>query len=170
MTIVSVIVLVAAALAFAVWVGVAGLRRALESRLAENGAELRRVADGAAWRERGTDDLRNEVSAFRDALDRMRVREEERRQREDQAWAVLHRVSAVLAGSQRAGRAGENVLREAFAHLPPAMLVRDFRVNGRVVEFGLVLPDGTRLPIDSKWPAGREGLALAEGTDPREWE
>jgi hypothetical protein len=45
------------------------------------------------------------------------------------------------------------------------MLVRDFRVNGRVVEFGLVLPDGRRLAVDSKWPAEREVTALAECAD-----
>jgi hypothetical protein len=38
-------------------------------------------------------------------------------------------------------------------------------VNGRVVEFGLVLPDGRRLAVDSKWPAEREVTALAECTD-----
>src|SRR5207249_5636540 len=46
----------------------------------------------------------------------------------------------------------------------------DFRVNGRVVEFGLVLPDGRRLPVDSKWTADRELQALAQATDPAERE
>src|SRR5439155_18298293 len=124
--------------------------------------------DAAAWRDHGADDLRREESSFRESLERMRTREEERHHREEQAWAVLQRVSAVLAGSQQAGRAGENVLREALAQLPPSMLVRDFRVNGRVVEFGLVLPDGRRLPVDSKWPAERELLLLAEAADPQD--
>jgi len=146
----------------------AGLRRSMEAKLAETGAELRRVADGSTWRDRGTEDLRREVSGFRDAIERLRVREEERRGREEQAWAVLQRVSAVLAGGHRTGRAGENVLLDSLGHLPPTMLVRDFRVGGRVVEFGLVLPDGSRLPIDSKWPAERELVALAEATDPQE--
>jgi hypothetical protein len=43
-------------------------------------------------------------------------------------------------------------------------------VNGKVVELGLVLPDGRRLPIDSKWPAERELHALAEASDPVERE
>jgi hypothetical protein len=73
-------------------------------------------------------------------------------------------VTAVLAGSQRTGRVGENVLREAFANLPPSMVVTDLRVNGKVVEFGLVLPDGRRLAIDSKWTADRELQELAETT------
>jgi hypothetical protein len=50
------------------------------------------------------------------------------------------------------------------------MIVTDFRVNGRVVEFGLVLPDGRRLPVDSKWTADRELQALAQVTDPAERE
>jgi len=103
-------------------------------------------------------------------LDSLRAREEERRAREEESWAVLHQVAAVLSGGHGAGRAGENVLREALAHLPPSMVVSDFRVNGKVVEFGLVLPDGRRLPIDSKWPAERELRALAEESDPAERE
>jgi hypothetical protein len=165
-----VILLVAVAGGLAAWAAVAGVKRAVETRLGEAGAELRRVADAAGWRERGTEDLRREVTAFRESLERMRVREEERRRREDEAWTVLHRVSSVLAGSQRTGRAGENVLHDALAGLPPSMLVRDFRVNGRVVEFGVILPDGRRLPVDSKWPAERELVALAQTTDPDERE
>jgi DNA anti-recombination protein RmuC len=73
---------------------------------------------------------------------------------------VVRRLSTVLAGGTSKGRAGENVLREHLAELPPGMLVTDFRVNGRVVEFGLLLPDGRRLPVDSKWSA------LAEPSSP----
>jgi hypothetical protein len=46
------------------------------------------------------------------------------------------------------------------------LLVSDFRVNGKVVEYGMLLPDGRRLPIDSKWSALREVEALEEATDP----
>jgi hypothetical protein len=46
------------------------------------------------------------------------------------------------------------------------MLTSDFRVNGKVVEFGLVLPDGRRLPIDSKWTALAELEALEAAVDP----
>ena len=69
---------------------------------------------------------------------------------------VIRRLSTVLAGGASKGRAGENVLREHLAQLPPGMLVTDFRVGGKVVEFGLLLPDGRRLPIDSKWTAVAE--------------
>lgn len=153
------------ALAACLGVAFAGLRRTLEARLGATDAELRRLGDAGAWRQEGTTEVRREVAAFRSTLEALRVREEERRVREEQGWEVLQKMAAVLSGSHGAGRAGENVLREAFAHLPPSMLDVNFRVNGRVVEFGLVLPDGRRLPVDSKWSAERELHLLAESPD-----
>jgi DNA recombination protein RmuC len=170
MLLISGLVVLAGAVLLGLWAGASALRRGLEARLSTTDAELRRLGDATAWRERTADHMRHEITAFRGSLDQMRAREEERRAREEQGWAVLHRVAAVLAGGQRAGKAGENVLRESLAHLPPSMVVTDLRVNGRVVEFGLVLPDGKRLPIDSKWSADRELQALAEATDPAEEE
>jgi hypothetical protein len=131
-------------------------------------AELRRLSDAEARRDLGGEQLRTEVLAFRDALSDLRTREQERRAREERGWETLHRVSSVLAGAQRTGRAGENVLRESLSALPPTMVVTDFRVGGRVVEFGLVLPDGRRLPVDSKWTADRELQALADCDDQAE--
>jgi RmuC family protein len=156
------------AAAICVWVVIAGLRRTVDARLAATGAELRRLGDVTALRQDGTAEIRNDVAAFRRTVDDLRAREEERRAREEEGWDVLHRVAAVLSGAQRAGQAGENVLREAFAHLPPSMLDTDFRVNGRVVEFALVLPDGRRLPVDSKWSAERELVLLAEAAEGQE--
>src|SRR5207302_4793252 len=49
-------------------------------------------------------------------------------------------------------------------------LVEDFRVGGKVVEYGLLLPDGRRLPVDSKWSAMRELEALESAEEPAERE
>ena len=163
-----ILIVIAVVVAVAAVAAVTALRRGLETRLAVSDAEVRRLADAAGWRGRGDDEVRREVAGVREALDRMRVVQQERREREEQGWAVMHRLASVLTGSQRTGRAGENVLSEALSHLPPTMLVRDFRVNGRVVECGLLLPDGRRLPLDSKWPAEREVLALEQEQDPVE--
>jgi hypothetical protein len=159
-----------AAGAGAVAVAVVGMRRVLDQRLAAADAELRRMGDASAWQDRGTVEFRREMMSFRSALDELGTREQERRAREDEGWQVLHRVAAVLAGGQRTGRVGENVLRQSLAHLPPSMVVSDFRVNGRMVEFGLVLPDGRKIPVDSKWPADRELQELARATEPAERE
>jgi DNA recombination protein RmuC len=104
----------------------------------------------------------------RAALEGLRVRDEERRQREEESWSTLQRLSSVLAGSPGVGRAGERLLHEVLGSLPPTMLERDFRVNGRVVEFALRLPDGRRLPIDSKWAAERELAVLDDASDPHD--
>jgi len=96
--------------------------------------------------------------------------EDERRERDSESWEIVRRLSTVLVGSASKGRAGENVLREHLAKLPPGMLVTDLRVNGRVVEFGLLLPDGRRLPVDSKWSAVAELEALEAADDPKQRE
>jgi DNA recombination protein RmuC len=132
----------------------------LEARLDVQSAELRRLADGAAAQGGGAEALRRELTGARAALERLAVGDADRRERERESWEVVRRLSTVLAGGAAKGRAGENVLRDHLAQLPPGMLVTDLRVNGKVVEFGLELPDGRRLPIDSKWPAVAELEAL----------
>lgn len=142
----------------------------LEARIEVQAAELRRLADAASTREGSVERLQAEVAGARRALDSLAIRDEERRKRDTESWEVVRRLSTVLAGSASKGRAGENVLREHLAQLPPGMLETDLRVNGRVVEFGLALPDGRRLPVDSKWTALAELEALEAATDPDERE
>src|SRR3954468_6202442 len=129
-------------------------------------AELRRLADAAAQRELTAEQLRQGLDGARRALDELRVRDQERRATDAEQRDVVRRLATVLAGGASKGRAGEHVLREHLAHLPPGMLTSDVRVNGKVVEFGLVLPDGRRLPIDSKWTAVAELEALQAADDP----
>jgi DNA recombination protein RmuC len=136
----------------------------VEARLAAQSAELRRIADAATTRDLAGEQLRAGLDGARRALQELGLREEERRRVETEGREVIKRLSTVLAGAASKGRAGENVLREHLAQLPPGMLVTDLRVGGKVVEFGLLLPDGRRLPIDSKWTALAELEAL-EGAD-----
>ena len=142
----------------------------MEARLEVQAAELRRLADAANARDGMSEQLRTEFAGARRALDELATRERERRDQETEAWSVIRRLATVLAGSSAKGRAGENVLREHLAELPAGMLVSDFRVNGKVVEYGLLLPDGRHLPVDSKWAADRELQALEAADDPDERE
>jgi DNA recombination protein RmuC len=142
----------------------------LEARMEVQTAELRRLADASVVRDGAGEQLRGEVAAARRALEQLAIREEERRERDRESWDVVRRLSTVLAGGGSKGRAGENVLREHLAQLPPGMLVTDLRVNGKVVEFALELPDGRRLPVDSKWPAVAELEALERCEDPERLE
>jgi DNA recombination protein RmuC len=129
-------------------------------------AELRRIADASGQRDVAADHLRAGLDATRNALEQLQVRDEERRTSETENREVVRRLATVLAGGNTKGRAGEHVLREHLGQLPPSMLASDFRVNGKVVEFGLRLPDGRRLPIDSKWSAVAELEAMEAEEDP----
>ena len=173
------IALVALGVGLAVGVALAALRPRgqapsdlgrLEARLEVHAAELRRLADAAAIRDGSGEALRQEVAAARRALEELNAREQERRATLAEDREVIRRLASVLAGGSAKGRSGEYVLRELLAELPPGMLETDFRVNGKVVEFGLVLPDGRRLPVDSKWPAPAELEALEDAADPAERE
>ncbi len=162
------VVLVAAVVGLAIGAAAVAVARprgvvtdhALSSRLDLQAAELRRLADATAVRDLATEQVRSQLEGARRALESMGVREVERQRADVEARETIRRLATVLAGGGARGRAGENVLRERLAELPPGMLVTDFRVGGRVVEFGLLLPDGRRLPIDSKWTAAAELEAL----------
>ena len=138
----------------------------VEARLEAQSAELRRLADAAGTRDLAGEQLRSGLEGARRALEELSLREQERRQADVEGREVVKRLSTVLAGGASKGRAGENILREHLAQLPPGMLVTDLRVGGKVVEFGLQLADGRRLPIDSKWTALAELEALESADDP----
>jgi DNA recombination protein RmuC len=142
----------------------------MEGRLEVQSAELRRIADAAAGRDLSAEQLREGLDGARRVLTEIQVREEERRAVDAEHRQVIARLSTVLAGGAAKGRAGENVLRERLSELPPGMLATDFRVGGKVVEFGLLLPDGRRLPIDSKWTGLAELEALEAADEPIELE
>ena len=170
------VVAAAVLVGFLVGAALAGRRRGagdadvaqVGTQLEIHAAELRRIADHAAQRDLTSEQLRQTVEGARRALEELRVREQERRTVDGEQREVVRRLATVLAGGASKGRAGEHILREHLAELPPGMLVTDFRVGGKVVEFGLLLPDGRRLPIDSKWTALAELEALEATTDPVE--
>jgi DNA recombination protein RmuC len=138
-----------------------GVDPGLAARIDVQAAELRRLADAAAARDLTAEQVRAQLEGARRALEVLGARESERVRTEAESRETIRRLAAVLAGSGGRGRAGENVLRERLAELPPGMLVTDLPIGGGVVEFGLILPDGRRLPIDSKWTAAAELERLA---------
>jgi len=163
----------AIALVVGLAVGVSAARRRpgdapLRAQLQIQAGELRRIADQGAQRELAAEQLRQGLDGARRALDELRTRDQERRANDADQRDVVKRLATVLTGGPSQGRAGEHILRSQLAELPPGMLCTDFRVNGKVVEFGLTLPDGRRLPIDSKWTAVAELEALEAAADPAE--
>jgi len=116
---------------------------------AVQGVETRVLESSAGVR----DALGKDLSEARIAVERLKVDAEDRRRMEEDVQASARRIETVLLGSRTRGAAGENILQDAFRQFPAEMIDMNFRVNGKVVEFALILANGKRLPIDSKWPS-----------------
>lgn len=91
-----------------------------------------------------------------------------RQEVEQKIASAVSRLESIIAGTQSKGSAGENIVELAFAKLPPEWQVRNFKVNGKPVEFALRLPNGLLLPIDSKWAATNLIEQFASASDPAE--
>jgi len=110
--------------------------------------------------------LKNGIEKTRELLEELKRRDEVRKEKEREFLERLKRVDEIIAGTTAKGISGEEILRETFKKLPPEMIESNFQVRGKIVEFALILPNGKRLPIDSKWPASKLVLDLEKETDP----
>jgi RmuC family len=128
-------------------------------------AEVARLTDAVSRQGADEREVRGDLGRVRELVEGLRAGADARVRAEAPVWEAVRRLESVLAGGGARGRAGENLLDEALSHLPPGMLIRDFSVGGRRVEFALALPDGRRLPVDSKWTAVRELAALEAEED-----
>jgi DNA recombination protein RmuC len=109
--------------------------------------------------------LKDELRHTADHLKNLSIASEEREQR-DQAYfknllEASKNIESVMRGSKTKGIAGENIVREILKIFPQGTMVYDFKIGSKVVEFGLKLPDGRILPIDSKIMASEELQELA---------
>ncbi len=111
--------------------------------------------------------LKDSLEKTREILEDLKKRDELRKEKEKEFFERIKRVDEILAGTSSKGISGEEILRETFKKLPPEMIESNFQVRGKIVEFALVLPNGKRLPIDSKWPASKLVLELEKETDPQ---
>ena len=111
--------------------------------------------------------ISKDVNDTRRVLTELKTKFEDQSRRENEIHAVTRKIERVVVGARTRGESGENILAEAFAQFPTEMIDRDFRVGGgRVVEYAVILPNGKRLPVDSKW-SGVEALERIEKeTDP----
>lgn len=113
-------------------------------------------------------DLAGDMERLKGTLGSIDTEFRTRREFEEKNRAAIQKIEAVLVGAQSRGAAGEDVLAEAFSKFPPDMGDTQFKVNGKPVEFALILPNRKRLPIDSKWPAVKELELLAVVEDERQ--
>lgn len=111
------------------------------------------------------DHLKDGLEKTKSLLEDLKRAEEVRKEKEREFMERLKRVDEIIAGTSAKGLSGEEILRETFKKLPPEMIETNFKIRGKVVEFALLLPNGKRLPIDSKWPAGHLLLELEKEQD-----
>jgi DNA recombination protein RmuC len=172
MTLVELAVVTAVAAGAAALIAVLLVRRRpgegeVTARMEAHSARLDRLADALGRQSLDDQALRQGLVDTRRAVDDLRARDEERRERDEESRAAIRRLETTFLGAATRGAVGENVVWEALSVLPPDMVDTGFRVNGKQVEFALRLPDGRRLPVDSKWAgvAEIEALEEAEGPD-----
>lgn len=105
-------------------------------------------------------EVKTEMRTIAEVIADFRSRQEERDKKEEgynfAIQSSVKNIESLFRGSKSKGAAGENILREIFKLFPPELIVFDYRIEGKPVEFGLKLPDGRILPMDSKVVAVEE--------------
>lgn len=113
--------------------------------------------------------LHNDMKSVAEVISQLKTRQDERNKWEEE-YSIsvrnsIKNIEHLFKGSKSKGMAGENILREIFKVFPPELIVFDYRVEGKPVEFGLKLPDGRIVPMDSKVVAMEEIAQLATEED-----
>ncbi len=98
-------------------------------------------------------DLRDKVLKAQETIGELRTQLQERKDSDDRVASAVQHIETVIAGSASKGGAGESIIEGMLAEIPAEWKVNNYRVGNKVVEFGLKLPNGLVLPIDSKWAA-----------------
>jgi DNA recombination protein RmuC len=70
---------------------------------------------------------------------------------DEELQRITRKIETAPLGNKSRGKIGENILYEALKQFPPDMIDINFKVNRKSVEYAIILSDGKRLPIDSKW-------------------
>lgn len=124
------------------------LRQSLTTfEVALKGVETKVVESTGAVKE----SVLRDFSGVRETLAKITSEIDANKKLEAELEETSHRIEAVVVGSRSRGKAGENILAEAFKKFPPQIVETNFKVKGKQVEYAMVLADGKRIPIDSKW-------------------
>lgn len=118
--------------------------------------------------EGGAPQLQQQMGQIRDHLVELQSRVRAREALEMRTADAIRRLELIIAGTHTKGVAGEQLLDTMFSNLPPEWQVRNLTVGNKVVEFGLRLPNGLVLPIDSKWAGTSLLERLARTEDPEQ--
>jgi len=130
--------------------------------LYSNIGSVKKALDGI---ETDQKDMARVVNEARRTLDNIKTDYDARKRIDDATRESIKRLENIIAGTKAKGMAGENVLREIFKSLPQDMVMHNFKVRGKEVEFGMVLSNKKVVPIDSKWVATDILASMAQEPD-----
>lgn len=146
--------------------------QSLSQAVQKGQTEIAILTERVARIEPVTQDIRNtitgELAKVQEGLASLQAHARARQDIERQTVESVKRLEMIIAGTQSKGTAGENIVELVFAKLPIEWQVRDFKVKGGRVEFGLRLPSNLILPIDSKWPATNLVEQIAAAKNPED--
>ncbi len=125
----------------------------LIERFEKHGLTLQDLKNKLEFTSQGQGEVRRRLDETFEVLGSLRATAQSRQQLDEANRNSLARLERVLAGTYSKGKGGENLVREALKVFPSEMMDYNFQVKGKVVEFGLIVPNGKRLPIDCKWTA-----------------
>lgn len=93
--------------------------------------------------------LQNIVQNIKEELSTLKTYAGEQHSLYNETTGTIKRLEQLI--TRRKGGAGESLIDDMLSSFPHDWVVRNYKVNGKHVEFGLKLPDRKILPIDSKW-------------------
>jgi len=132
----------------------------MDSKQTELHTDLKTMRDSVAKTEElnrtiveSSYNLNSQFTGMKESIVTLQEHLKARRDLDTKNTEALKRLESIIVGTQTKGVAGENIVETIFSTLPAEMQERNFKVNGKTVEFGLKLPNNLVLPIDSKWPA-----------------
>lgn len=125
----------------------------LLDRFEKHGLALQDLKNKLEFSSQGQGEVKKRLEETFEVLGSLKTTAQMRQQLDEANRNSLARLERVLAGTYSKGKGGENLLHEAFKVFPTEMMDYNFQVKGKVVEFGLIMPNGKRLPIDCKWAA-----------------
>ncbi len=102
---------------------------------------------------------------IKEVIRNIESRLEERKRLDELNQEMIRRIDHIISGTKTKGLAGENIVSETLKHFPSDMVVRNYKLKNKEVEFGLVLSDGKVVPIDSKWSSSDNLDELADEED-----
>ena len=118
----------------------------LANNTLSNISELKTLTSGLS---EATTAMRSELSNAKSDLSELQARSRAERLYEFQVKEAINRLEIILSGIQSKKISSIDYFETLFANLPAEWQVHDLEVAGKLINFGIRLPNGLILPVDN---------------------